>query len=495
MSQKFGPKLPMWVKSSLSEKEMLVGYSDGTVNRTNLITHAVDKEVVLKFSVDPHCADCDRDLTWIVSRSSKKARRKTLHYLMSFQKGVNRFIKPKKGRKAPPADPQKYYFWNNVQMPSRVKFARVITEGDRVVVYLASNAMLMANLNHKDFDPSSLVIRNRGSVHCMELSLNQKFVYLGLSLRMVEVIRVKNMKLKSKCRVIVGMVPTCLNLSLENNMLAVGTFRDDVNKVFNLKDFKVDQGETLELSHLVGDLVVKEEEAEVQEDEFDDEGVLRMKNNFMKKQQIMVLEKVKEVNRELLEIGNRQGDRFVESRIVAKTTGVRGLNAAGAEIYAILTRLKEILFDACRLAMSMTRSKRNLRAPNQAASFRVLKDKLEILLVGLSAKTQFWNQHVEEFCNKKNANQFNKLELTINLTNCKKVFEELMQNFENSTNTSEKFKGANIIVSNLLKMHKRAINKMRQEQRNRARRARNNQNQAQGNEQANAEEPRLEENN
>jgi hypothetical protein len=432
----------VWMKTDLFEKEMIFAYDSGSMNRINLSSFEVEKEIVHKFLVDPQCLESNKILDMLVTRSSQKIKNRRRHFLTFYKKGKNRFINKYKGKK-PPVDPNTFYLFNKVLLPFRAKFVKIIDSFNNLIVCLENNALLMMDLKYKDFNPNSMIMRGeRGKIQCMEVDHNQKFLFLGISLKTVEIFNIEEMELKFMTRIFVGISPTCISLSVNQIFLTVGSYHDFGGKVFvlrdleemgeeNLKKYKnlekiknieeVKKFKSLEKLENVDNLkdllpfseVLKNNMDDLTNDkeivekmkyddiQFDSDEVMKLKRNFRLNKNKEILKCFENVNRELLKEQNMEQDRFIEAKLIESEIGVPGLNKIGKKIFLISNSSQQVLKELIRLMNYLNVMYKSLSRGNvNKIKARVTEDK-DILLFSIEAKIKVVNGLINNLYDKK----------------------------------------------------------------------------------------------
>jgi len=522
----------VWMKTDLFEKEMIFAYDNGRMHRMNLSSFEVEKEIVHKFLVDPNCLESNQTLNMLVTRSSQKIKNRRRHFLTFFKKGKNRFINKYKGKK-PPVDPNTFYLFNKVLLPFRAKFVKIIDEFDNLIMCLENNALLMMNLSHKDFDPSTMIMRGeRGNIQCMEVDHNQKYLFLGISLKTVEIFDISEMKLEFKKRIFVGISPTCISLSVNQIFLTVGSYHDFGGKVFVLRDLEtigeenlkkyrnleaiknveeIKKLKSLEQLNDIEDLnnllpfseILKNNMDGLRNDKeivekmkyddvaFDSEDVIKLKKNFKLNNFPEILNTFQNVNKELLKEQNLKHDRIIEAKLIESEIGVPGLNETGKKLYLISNSSQKVLKELVSLMNYLNFMYKSLfRGNAKMIKERVNEDK-DILLFSIEAKIQIVNGMINNLYDKK-SDVIEELEFNIESNNeennnhknfeivNKEIKTQLGKFFDdefdhsqvNFSHMKQIDKVVNLFKKKLKMKRKKQIRKRNQARRNQRRRAR-----------------------
>ena len=474
---------PMWMKSDLHQRHMLVVFSNGVVNKLNLTTYEVEKELVNKYAVDPRCVDTDLKLTWIVSRTSQRKNGRIYHFLTIFTKGYNRFNRKVK------ANQDTYYLFNKVRTPSRVKFLKLINDSQQVIVCMQNNSLMMMDLKKSDFDPNTLMMRGRGQITSMEVNNNDSLLFIGTSLKTLEIYSINDMEIELIKTVFVDIHPSAITLSAENNLMVVGSFHDEIHKIYQLKDFDLEADNLVLMSDILKEenQKIEEEEnnqSENEEDEFDDPKITQIKTEFKNNQitisnnggkkdkEDSILEMCKTTNKELLTAQNKEEDRYIEAKLIESTLKVSGLNSKGAELVPIVLKAKEVLNDACKLVTNLSMKCKSIRNAEDADAMDIVNNQKDFLVFLIKGKVTFLNSLLNDCYKGETTVEKNRIKFTgdldLSIEKFKNQYETLFRDYKDE-NSSEVYKEFTKILrelsNDLKKMQKE---RRRQMQRNRA---------------------------
>jgi hypothetical protein len=390
---------PIWMKASLHERELIFGFSNGTVHRLDNLTYETSKEVVKKVAVDPFCMDADRKLKWIVSRGKIVSRKKQLHFIKVFCRVKDMSEKMRKKLKIPESyDKDNYFQVNRVRTHSRVKMLRVVTEGDRLIICCEDNSLLMMDLNEKDLDERSMIMRGRGNIQCMELSVNEEFLFLGTSLRTLEIVKIKDLRLKHKSKFKIEIQPSVMHFSNENNRLVICSRNGGENRVYELEKLMDSKDDLMQVSEILKNNPLKEEEKEdEEEDEFDDEEMINLKARFRKKNNQETLDRLQDVNKKLLVEMNNEDKKYQEAKGIEKTMKVKGLNKENVKLVKLSIYYKDFLNDACSMFGSYMQILDNMVQRRSIGKLDFFYKKMTILMINLREKKKIIEELEENF--------------------------------------------------------------------------------------------------
>lgn len=474
---------PVSMSSDLQQRDLLVFCSNGAVHRMNLFTLSVEKEVVRQIGVDPRCVDSDSNLKWIVSRGFKKAKNKVVHFLNVLCKWDQIDEKVRKSRKL--VNPQNwngYFLVKRVQTYCAIKKLRLISKGDRMVMCGADNALMMMDLGQKDFDPNSVFMRGRGSVTCMELSLDQGSLFLGTSLRMVEKFKIENLRISKDKRYRVNIAPTALALSSERNRMIVGTQGNQLSQIHDLEKMGVESDDSTSLAKLREeadeDWAEKEEDEEADEDEedlFDDDEILALKRTFRERNCNTVLENLRETNIELLNFQNAEDREYIISRAIEKKSRIKGLNNQGERVSACVLRINEILTEACGLLYMLFQGMLQVQSDQHLNQMNMFGLSIDIYIISVREKLKLANKQIEElyegnYDGESGLMQF-EFDPKLLQKEMQKLFEDLKKQFEAKEGFKMNFKVVDFMRKNMMGALKKREAQMERVRRNQIREA------------------------